>query len=438
MMKVRMMAFCLGALLALGEVGVAQEGPPTVEPMATIALDEAIALALRRSPAMAQAEQSVGNAQESRRTAWGAFLPSVSMSSGASLRSTQRFDTNTDRIVSGSADSYNAGLSASMDVFNGGARFDEMARTRADIRAAEARYESQRFNVTLQTKNFFFQALEREDLLEVARRRIDQAEQSLDLTRRLAQAGEATRSDTLRARLELVNARQNVLSAEVQTRAARFALGRHVGLSEPVSPEALEDLDPTPLGLTAEEVLAMAEAQAPSVIAADAAAGASRAGVKAAQSAFLPSLRIGGGYTWANQDASFSGGSLSWSTNLSMSYSIFNRFSREASIARAEYSDRVTRFQAEDARLAVRQEADAALWALATAEQAIALAQEAVAMADEDLRVVRERYRLGVAIILDVITSQIASDQARVDLVGARYDYLVARAELESILGREL
>ncbi|MFV2006876.1 MAG: TolC family protein, partial [Longimicrobiales bacterium] len=346
-MMTKTMTVCLGAMLVLGETLTAQIGPPPTEPMASISLEEAIRVALRRSPAVAQSDQAVGNAEASRRTAWGAFLPSLNMNSGAALRSTQRFDSNTDRIVSGSSDSYNAGLSASMDVFQGGARFDEMARTRADIVAAQARRETQRFNVILQTKNFFFQALEQQDLLEVATRRIDQAEQSLDLTRRRALAGEATRSDTLRARLELINARQNVLTSEVQTRAARFALGRQVGLSEPVVPELPDDLDPRPLRLSPEEILAAAEGQAPTVIAADEGARASRAGLKAAQSAFLPSLRLGGGYTWANQDASFSGGSLSWNTSLSMSYSIFNRFTRGASIARAEYSDRVARFQAE-------------------------------------------------------------------------------------------
>ena len=434
----KMTTLCLGAMLVLGETLAAQIGPPPPEPMASISLEEAIRIALRRSPTLAQADQAVGNAEESQRTARGAFLPSLSMSSGASLRSIQRFDSNTDRIVTGSSDSYNAGLSASMDVFQGGARFDEIARSRADIVAAQARRETQRFNVTLQTKIFFFQALEQQDLLEVATRRIDQAEQSLDLTRRRALAGEATRSDTLRARLELINARQNVLTSEVRTRAARFALGRHVGMSEPVAPEIPDDLDPRPLRLSEEEILASAEDQAPTVIAAEEGARASMAGLKAAQSAFLPTVRIRGGYTWANQGASFSGGDLSWNTNVTLSYSIFNRFTRGASIARAEYSDRVARFQAEDARLAARQNADGALRAVTTAERAIAIAHEAVAVSDEDLRVVRERYRLGVAIILDVITSQISSDQARVDLVRARYDYLVARAELESILGREL
>ena len=92
----------------------------------------------------------------------------------------------------------------------------------------------------------------------------------------------------------------------------------------------------------------------------------------------------------------------------------------------------------EDARLRAREGADAALRNLRTAEQAIEIAEEAVVVAAEDLRVVRERYALGASTILDVLTSQAAADQASTDRVSARYEYLLARAELEAILGREL
>ena len=93
---------------------------------------------------------------------------------------------------------------------------------------------------------------------------------------------------------------------------------------------------------------------------------------------------------------------------------------------------------ANDSRLAARQEADAALYNLRTAARAIEIAQEAELVAGEDLRVVRERYSVGVATILDVLISQNAADQASVDVVTSRYDYVLARAELESILGRVL
>ena len=387
---------------------------------------------------MAQANQQVENAEVGRRTAYGAFLPTLSASSGASLRSSARFDPATDRIVSGSNDSYNASLSAGYDLFTGGRRFAELDRSRADLSTAEARREDQRFQVKLQTEQLFFAALREGELLEVAGARLGQAEESLEMTRRQARVGLATTSDTLRARLEMVNARQAVLQAETATRAARFALGRQVGADRPVIPLPPSDLEPTPLPLTEEELLAAAEASSPAVRAAAAASGAAGAAASAARTAYLPVLRLSSGYGWANQDPSFGGGSTSWSLSLSASLPIFNGFQREATIARAEQSRNVAQLQEEDARLAAREEADGALRALATAETAIDIAEEAVRVAEEDLRVVRERYRVGVATALDVVTSQIALDQARVNLVGSRYDYVMARARLEAILGTEL
>ncbi len=428
----------LGAVLLVAGAGAAQERSILDAGATRITLDDALARAVVRSPQLAQSEQALVNAGETRRTAVGAFLPTISTSSGMSVRSTQRFDAATDRLVTGSSNSFNAGLTARYDLFRGGQRFSELDRAAADVAAARARREDQRFNVNFQTKNFFFQALRQEELLTVALRRIEQATQSLEMTRTQQQVGAGTVSDTLRARLEFINSRQAVLNAQIQTRAARFALGRQVGIPEPVIPVAPVDLEPRPLRLSEREILEVAENLAPSVQAAVAAFEAAREAYSSSKSAYIPSLSLSSGYNWSNQEASFSGGSTSWNLNFNLSYPIFNGFSREASIVRAEYSTRVARLQEDDARLASRQETDAALRTLETSELAIDIAGEAVAVADEDLRVTRERYRLSVAIILDVVTSQIASDQARVDLVNARYDYVLARAELEAILGRDL
>jgi outer membrane protein TolC len=59
-------------------------------------------------------------------------------------------------------------------------------------------------------------------------------------------------------------------------------------------------------------------------------------------------------------------------------------------------------------------------------------------VAREDLRVQDERYRLGASTILDLITSQLNLAQAETDEIAARYDYQIARAELEALVGREL
>lgn len=428
----------LARSLACVAAGLGALVPMAVAAQDSVTLDEAVQRALIRSPQMAQQQQSVDNAYLTQKTAWGSFLPSLSVGGTGSLRSANVLNDVTGQIVSGSSDSYSANLSGSWVVFEGTRRFKEYDAAKSDVRAAEARYATQRYQVTLQTQNAFFNALRQEDLLQVARERVEQAQQNMTIVRSRTMLGEATISDSLRARLDVVNAEQAVLQFETALRAARFALGRQIGERRPVAPARAGDFDPRPLALTEPEILDLAESVSPSVVAASEATDAARLSASAAKTVWIPSLRFSSGYGWNNQQFALSGGNTSWNMSLSMSYPIFNGFQRETGIDRAQYVYRVSTMQEDDARLAAREQADAALQNLLYAEQAIAVAQDAARVAAEDLRVVRERYGVGAATILDVLVSQAAVTQADADVVTARYDYILARAELEAILGREL
>src|SRR5690606_38662751 len=177
----------------------------------------------------------------------------------------------------------------------------------------------------------------------------------------------------------------------------------------PVRPAELE---PTSLALSLDDILEIAERRSPAVIAAEEETVAASASFSAARTAYLPTVSFSTGYDWANQAASFAGGTTSWSLSLRMSYPIFNGFQREASVERARLTQRVTSLREDVARLTAREQADAAYQTLVTAERAIEIAAEATAVAMEDLRVVRERYSVGAATILDILVSQAAADQA--------------------------
>lgn len=404
----------------------------------TITLDRALELALVTNPQLAQSSASLVNAGNSRQRAWGSFLPNVSMRSGTSVSSSQRFDSNTNRIVTGSSNNYNAGLSASYQLFQGGRKFHELDRSAFAYNEAEARLQTQRFNVLLQTRTLFINALRQADLVRVAEATRDRAEESLSAARSRFEVGSTIRSDTLRARLELVNARQSVLQAQNQLRGTQFSLGRQVGINGPVVPAAPpEGMDPAPLRLGEAEIIALAEAASPAVRAAAAASAVARSSVNNARAAYLPNLSVSSSYNWSNRERSFTGGNTSWSVSFSGSYTLFDGFGREISVSQASQSRRVSRLSEEDARRGVRQDVDAALRTLETQEEAITIAMEAVRIAEEDLRIIRLRYP-DEATILDVIASQDALAQAEINLIGARYDYSIAKAELESIIGVEL
>ena len=75
---------------------------------------------------------------------------------------------------------------------------------------------------------------------------------------------------------------------------------------------------------------------------------------------------------------------------------------------------------------------------LDAARTSVEITQTSVAAGEENLRVLQARYQQGVATIVDLFTAQTALDQARVDAVNARFDYLRAKAQLEALVGHSL
>jgi TolC family type I secretion outer membrane protein len=429
----RSLALALFITAANAVPGRAQEpaGP-------TLTLEQAIEAALRHSPQIAQATGAVRNAESAERTAWGAFLPNLSVNTGASRSSSERFNPQTNTTVTGSSNSYSAGLSSSIDIFTGGRRGAELTRSRAQTAASEAALVEQRFSVILSAKRAFFEVLRGDELVRVAEASVQRAQEGIDAAERRMQVGSATRSDVLRARLELTNAKQAVLQAQNQRRTAAFALGRLVGIEGPVGARIEEPLAPRPLALSREELTSLVLAQAPAVRSAAANAEAAEASVRAARGQYFPSITASAGYDLFNTEPTFDNSRKSWTLRLGVSYPIFNRFQREDAVSRANVQADVARVQLDDARRLARAELERILANLELAEERVAIAEEAVSVAEEDLRVQQERYRLGVATILDLTTSQANLVQAEVNRIAARYDYQIARAELEALVGREL
>ncbi len=401
----------------------------------TISLDEAITLALQEQPAMVQARGQLSLAGASKRQVVGSWLPSLSVSSSWSTNSSQRFDPATQRNISAASTSASGGLSSSLELFDGFRRVAQGRSANADAASAEASLTNQEFQIVLQTKQIFYDALAAEELVRVSELQIQRAEEQLKIAKDKLAAGTATRSDTLRSTVELGNARLQKLNGETQRAIAEANLGRLVGADGPVRAQpdqrltAIVAIDT--MGLRPEALL-----RAPSIEQADAELRAADAQVAVSRAQYFPSVT-------ASYNNSFSGqtfGALnnSWSIRLSASLPIFNGFSRELNQARSAVARDQAQAVASNERRLVNSELTQFLASLTAAGTRLEIAQASRAAATEDLRVQRERYRLGAATIVDVLTSQVSLQQAEVDEVQSRFDYLVAKAQIEALIGREL
>jgi outer membrane protein len=408
-----------------------------------IPLKDAVALAQQNGLAAVQARGQVRNAESSVRAARSALFPSLNFTMGQVNQSGDRFD-NQGRLVPYLAPqpwSYSTGFSSTFSLFDGGRRLGEIRRTRYEVRASEANEVSQRFDVALQVKTQYYSILAARESEGAARAQLEQAEEQMKASIARTRAGVATLSDSLRSLVAVGNAQLALITARNNLRVASAALTRLVGSSTPVTALPSDTLD---LALTPIDSAALADLldEGPAVRESEAQRESARAALRTARTPYLPTIdltfnRSGNGY---DKYYGIGGQSLAYTNNVSvrLAYPLWNNYQREHALntarVQAEISDAVVR----DTRLGAQQTFVQQIAELRTAQQRIALQQVSVAAAVEDLRVQRQRYNLGASTLLDVLTSQTTLDAARLALIQARQDFRVARAQLESLLGREL
>lgn len=432
MTRLAVLALAVPALLA------AQQPDSDARP---ISLDDAVQLAQRNSPQAVQARGTLRTNRAAVRTAYAQFLPSVTAAVGSNWSQGQRIGPAGNLIdFTGPPKSYFDGITLSMEVFDGGRRFFDIRSSKANVGSAEANEVLQHYQVSLDVKRQYFAVLAAREAAEAARAQLEQARQQLRVAAARVSAGAATKSDSLRSVVLVGNAQLALITAQNELRVANAALTRLVATPFTVTAAPDSSLDVALPPLDSIELAQLAEV-GPAVLQARAQEKAASAAAKAAKTPYLPTItasfsrgasgfdsRFGFGDTYAYQNT----------FRVNLSYPLFNQFQREESVVRANVAEDVAEAQLRDASLRARQDLAQYLGALRTAEQRVQIQEVSVAAAMEDLRVQQQRYTLGASTLLDVLTSQTQLNQAQSALIAARYDYRVARAQLETLIGRDL
>jgi len=412
-----------------------------------ITLDEAIRRARANAPAAIQARGTERSNRAAVRSAYGALLPNVSLDFGSSRQFT---DPNSRiRIVDGVAQTlaaprwnYNNGLSLNMTVFNGGQSLYNIQTAKAQVVASEASGVAADFQVALDVSQQFYNALAARESEDAARTQLELAQQQMRYASIRVASGVATKSDSLRSLIQVGNAQLALLSAQTNLRSAEATLTRLIG-SDVMVTAAPQDTTLPPvdsLALDTASLSRLAE-EGPAVRQAHAALDAARASRRASQAPYLPTITAGysrGGSGFGRFGLGSDPYAYSGQVTLRLSYPIFNGFTREASVVRADVAEDNAAAALRDARLAARQLLVQNVDLLRTAQQRVSVQLISVAAAQEDLRVQQLRYNAGASTLLDVLTSQNQLSQAETALIQARFDARVARARLEALIGQRL
>lgn len=405
-----------------------------------ITLQEAVRLARQNAPAVVQAQGTRRTSEASVRSAYAAFLPDLNLTAGAARQTPPG-----ERLIGGQRITtpwaYNTGFSANLDLFQGGQRFFDIREAKAREAAAQVGLVTQQFLSMLNAKQQYFNVLAARESKMAAAAQLEQAEQQRRTSVALARARQATRSDSLRAEIQVRNAQLAAADAQNSLETANASLTRAVGSDEPVTAEPAEaDTVAESLAVGDTELMGMAE-HGPLVSQSESLLRAARAANTASWTDYLPSASMSysrsgrtGGQTFTLPD------NFGYTNTLSLSFSIplFDRLQREERHVTTDVAEENAEASLRDQRLAAREGVVRWLGAYRVAGEKVAAQLATVAAAEEDLRVQQQRYAVGGSTLLDVLTSQTQLNQARRDLIQARYDQRVAKAQLEALVGRDL
>ena len=409
-----------------------------------ISLDEAISLAQRNSPEAIQAEGTERTSRAARTSAIGAILPSASLSAGHVIQvggGTARLNQNGELVAVAQKPTNSLGLSMNMTLFDGGQKLYDLRTAKSEIEAAAANRVAVKYNVALGVKQQYFAVLAAIESEDAARLQMAQASEQFKTSVAKVRAGVATRSDSLRGVIQVGNAQLALITAQSSKEAADAALTRLVGSPVPVTADPAS-VQENMAALPDSAELAKLAHEGPAVLQAQANVDAAKQATRASKATYLPSLSASYSRSGSGTDPRFGLGddpfTYSGRLSFSLSYPIFNNFQREEQVVRAKVSQVNAEATLRDQQLAATQLLTQNIGAIRGASQRVAVQAASVAAAQEDVRVQQQRYNIGASTLLDLITSQASLATAEQALIQARYDYRIARAQLEALIGRDL
>ena len=275
---------------------------------------------------------------------------------------------------------------------------------------------------------------------------VQQAQRFLEITQQLERAGEAARSDAVKAELQLQQQRRNFQGATLAIENARLNLAVLLSSTLDENFTVVDDLDSAKVLPPFAELKTMAESENPSLRAANAAMEQASIDIRTARNGLLPSLTLEANYgieanafklhsiPAAEPDAGRLP-NLGYQFSINLSIPILDWGSNKSKVRQAQAREREASLELTQAQRQIVGSLYAFYNEAVASRAAVDLARSAADLAAESLRLVNLRYQAGSSTVLEVVDAQNTLIEARNTYDESQVRYRVAIASLQSVTG---
>ncbi|MEA3079013.1 MAG: outer membrane protein, partial [Sphingomonadales bacterium] len=404
-------------------------------------IEAALVRAYQNNPQLNAQRAQVRSTDENVPQALSGYRPKVSVTASAGVQYTDTLATSggtPTTLVRTETHGVNAprsaGLTVSQTLFNGNQTANRTRAAESQVSGAREALRVLEQTVLLAAATIYMDYLRDAAIVEVQRSNVRVLEQTLKQTRDRFNVGEVTRTDVAQSEAQLAAGRTQLLAAEatLTTTRANFRriIGNEPGQLSPGSPvdRFLPGTLPSAVELTLIEN--------PNVTAAMFGIDVNYLQVKVNEGALLPTLTFQTSVQQSYEQTMTIFRSFGASTVVQASVPVYQGGAEYALIRQSKENLAQQRLNLEQVRDQARANTVTAWGQLVAGKAQVASAQAQVNASEIALNGVREEAKAGQRTTLDVLNAQQALVNARVALVTAQHDRVVASYAVLTSVGR--
>jgi TolC family type I secretion outer membrane protein len=386
---------------------------------------QAMATAYETNPDLASARADLRMQDEGVANALSGYRPSVSsnFSAGVSRVDNDGVDANTEPVT--------IGVSIDQPLYTGGRVGASVLQAENQVRAARAALASTEQSVLRNVGAAYMDVLQLRAILTLNQNNEDVLRRQLDATLDRFEVGEITRTDVSQAETRLARAQADRIAAQGNVDAA-------VSVYERIVDETPGNLQPAPaftVPTSLEEALSLALQRNPTLLQAQSTLRAASAAVDGADATLRPSLNLTGRAQQAWDPSASVDDQTSFSATLQLSVPLYQAGRASSTARQRRQALESARRDLESTRRQVADQVIQAWFALTAARAEMIARQTQVDTAEVALEGVQQEATVGSRTVLDILDAEQEALNARVNLVSAERDSVVAELGLLSAVG---
>ena len=411
-------------------------------------LSECIGIALESKRTLVSAELDVGSASEGVRGSYSGVLPSVSLSTsgGKTKYPVQEsiipdlVNLEIDTIKSGESSYMSAGVSINQTIYNGGRSLNSIKQAKVNLDIAKLRQRNTKIEVIQNVTRSYYGLLQDQQLLDVAEKNLLLSEKQVDLVQKQFDLGAVRKTDLLKAKVSIGQARVELLNRKTALENSRRQLFNDMGVIDFGQSIVAKYSEWAPVSVpTSSEALTFLKEKNPNILIQSSVIETGKIQLKMAKGMRSPSAFASVDYSanGNNSDELKEAFKDDWriGMNMSVNFPLYSGDSLSSAQQRAELEKQKSENDYLTYLNDLRVQVELIRKSIMNYSEIIPINQDVVSSAEEDLKLAQERYSIGSATILEVLDAQVSLIRSNSTLINTIHDARMQEMSLKALLG---